>query len=162
MKNLPFKQRRHYYRNNRNWIASIPHQPRLIIMASLNKVILVGNLTRDLEMRDLPSGNKVGNFGLAVNRRYRTQDGDEREETTFVDIAAFGRSAENIARYCHKGSPLLVEGRLRYESWQNEQGEKRNRLSVVLETFQFLPDGKRADGTGPDQSSNHPDVDAPY
>ena len=106
------------------------HQTKLNNMSSLNKVILIGNLTRDLEMRDLPSGNKVGNFGLAVNRRYRTQDGDEREETTFVDIAAFGRSAENIARYCHKGSPLLVEGRLRFESWQNDQGEKRNRLSI--------------------------------
>lgn len=129
-------------------------------MSSLNKVILVGNLTRDLEMRDLPSGNKVGNFGLAVNRRYRTQDGDEREETTFVEIAAFGRSAENIARYCHKGSPLLVEGRLRFESWQNDQGEKRNRLSVVLESFQFLPDGKGGGNSGPSDTSS--EVDEPY
>ena len=130
------------------------------IMSSLNKVILVGNLTRDLEMRDLPSGNKVGNFGLAVNRRYRTQDGDEREETTFVDIAAFGRSAENIARYCHKGSPLLVEGRLRFESWQNDQGEKRNRLSVVLESSQFLPDGKSGGNSAP--SDTRGEVDEPY
>lgn len=68
-------------------------------MASLNKVILVGHLTRDLEIRELPSGSKVGNFGLAVNRRYRTQDGEEREETTFVDIAAFGKSADTIQRY---------------------------------------------------------------
>jgi single-strand DNA-binding protein len=111
-------------------------------------------------LRDLPSGSKVGNFGLAVNRRYHTQDGDEREETTFVDIAAFGRSAENIGRYCRKGSPLLVEGRLRFESWQNDQGEKRNRLSVVLESFQFLPDGKGGDSSGND--STNAEVDAPY
>ena len=108
-------------------------------MSSFNKVYLLGNLTRDPESKTLPSGTALTSFGLAVNRTYRKADGEEVEETTFVDIDAFGRTAENILKYCKKGDPLMIEGRLRYQSWETEAGDKRNKLSVMLETFQFLP-----------------------
>jgi single-strand DNA-binding protein len=118
-------------------------------MSSFNKVYLVGNLTCDPELRTLPSGSSVVAFGLAVNRSYRKPDGEEVEETTFVDIDAFGKSAETIEKYCKKGDPLMVEGRLRFRSWEDESGQKRNKLNVVLETFQFLPRGE-SDGTNGD------------
>ena len=102
----------------------------------------MGNLSKAPVLKDLPSGNKVCELGLEMNRSYTTQSGEQREETTIVDISAFGRSGEVIAQYCDKGSPLFVEGRLRFDSWQNEQGEKRNKLSVIVETFQLLPEGK--------------------
>ena len=108
----------------------------------MNKVILMGNLSKAPVLKDLPSGNKVCELGLEMNRSYTTQSGEQREETTIVDLSAFGRSGEVIAQYCDKGSPLFVEGRLRFDSWQNEQGEKRNKLSVIVETFQLLPEGK--------------------
>ena len=91
-----------------------------------------------------------------MNRSYTTQSGEQREETTIVDLSAFGRSGEVIAQYCDKGSPLFVEGRLRFDSWQNEQGEKRNKLSVIVETFQLLPEGKDNPGPG-DPPSPIPD-----
>ena len=112
-------------------------------MSNFNKVYLVGNLTRDPESRDLPSGTKLASFGMAVNQTYRKADGEEVEETTFVDIDAFGRTAENILKYCKKGDPLMVEGRLRYQNWETENGDKRSKLTVMLETFQFLPRGER-------------------
>ena len=111
-------------------------------MANFNKVLLIGNLTRDPEVRTAPSGTKIAKFGLAVNRRYRTRDEETREETTFVDIDAFGTQAEIIERYCQKGSPLFVEGRLRLDQWETNAGEKRSKLSVVLENFQFLGGGQ--------------------
>ena len=107
-------------------------------MANFNKVYLMGNLTRDPEVRTTPSGMKIAKFGLAVNRRYRGRDEEVKEETTFVDIDAFGNQAEVIERYCQKGSPLFVEGRLRLDQWESNTGEKRSRLSVVLEGFQFI------------------------
>lgn len=115
-------------------------------MPSFNKVYLLGNLTRDPESKTLPSGTVLASFGLAVNRTYRKAAGEEVEETTFVDIDAFGRSAENILKYCKKGDPLMVEGRLRFRSWETDSGDKRNKLSVMLETFQFLPRGGGSDG----------------
>lgn len=122
----------------------------------MNKVILMGNLTRDPELKTLPSGNKVCDFGLAVNRSYTTQSGEQREETTYVELSCFGRGGEVITQYCHKGSPLFVEGRLRYDSWENDQGEKRSKLNVIVETFQLLPDGNR--GGGSSQTNNpYPD-----
>jgi single-strand DNA-binding protein len=111
-------------------------------MANFNKVLLIGNLTRDPEVRSTTSGMKIAKFGLAVNRRYRTRDDEQREETTFVDIDAFGSQAEIIERYCQKGSPLFVEGRLRLDQWESNTGEKRSKLSVVLENFQFLGGGQ--------------------
>ena len=116
-------------------------------MASFNKVILLGNLTRDPELRvPASTGNAICKLGLAVNRRYNTRDGEQREETTFVDIDAFGRQAETLAKYCRKGSGLLVEGRLRLDQWETQQGEKRSKLNVVLENFQFVGRGDSSSG----------------
>ncbi|HMJ90021.1 MAG TPA: single-stranded DNA-binding protein [Candidatus Acidoferrum sp.] len=115
-------------------------------MASFNKVILVGNLTRDPELRYTPKGTAVAKIGLAVNRNWRTETGEQKEEVTFVDVDAFGKQAETIAQYMRKGSPLLVEGRLRLDQWDDKQtGQKRSRLGVVLEGFQFLGGGQRSD-----------------
>ena len=106
-------------------------------MASFNKVILIGNLTRDPELRVTANGSSICKIGLAVNRVYQTRDGERREETTFVDIDAFGKQAEVISKYMRKGRPLMVEGRLKLDQWESE-GQKRSRLGVVLEGFQFL------------------------
>jgi len=118
-------------------------------MASFNKVILVGNLTRDPELRYTPKGTAVARLGLAVNRQWKTDAGEARDEVTFIDIDAFGRQAEVIGQYCKKGKPLMIEGRLKYEQWDDKQtNQKRSKLLVVLETFQFLGDGNRAGGEG--------------
>lgn len=115
-------------------------------MASFNKVLLMGNLTRDPEKRVTPSGMTIVKLGLAVNRRFSTQDGQQRDEVTFIDIDAFGRQADVIAQYCTKGSGLLVEGRLKLDQWQDQQGNNRSKLAVVLENFQFV--GGRGDNSG--------------
>jgi single-strand DNA-binding protein len=108
-------------------------------MASFNKVILMGNLTRDPQMKYLPSQTPVVDFGLAVNRRFKTQSGEEREETTFVDCSAFGRQAEVIHQWCTKGKQLFIEGRLKFDTWDDKNGGgKRSKLSVIVETFQFV------------------------
>ena len=107
-------------------------------MASVNKVILIGNLTRNPELRYTPKGTAVTEVGLAVNRRYRV-DNDMREEVTFIDVTFWGAQAENVAKYLEKGRPLYVEGRLKLDSWEDkETGKKRNKLTVVGENFQFL------------------------
>lgn len=112
--------------------------------ASYNKVFLMGNLTRDPETRVTPGGLTITKLGLAVNRRYRTREGEQKEETTFVDIDAFGAPAETIQKYCSKGSGLFVEGRLRLDQWQDKNtGENRSKLNVVLDNFQFI--GGRGD-----------------
>lgn len=109
-------------------------------MSSLNKVFLMGNLTRDPELRQLPnSGTSVCKLGLAVNRRYSTRGGEDREEVCFVDIEAWGRQAETCGRYLRKGSPALVEGRLKLDTWEDrETGRNRSRLLVHAERVQFL------------------------
>ena len=107
-------------------------------MASFNKIILMGNLTRDPELRVTPNGTSICKFGLATSRTYTTQDGTQREETTFVDVDVFGRQAEVIAKYMTKGRPILVEGRLRFDQWETQTGEKRSKHNVVLETFRFV------------------------
>ena len=118
-------------------------------MANLNKVLLMGNLTRDPEVRYTPKGTAVAKLGLAVNRQWKTDSGEAREEVTFIDIDAFGRSAEVIGQYCKKGKPLMIEGRLKYDTWDDKQtNQKRSKLSVVLESFQFLGDGNRGGGEG--------------
>lgn len=118
-------------------------------MASFNKVILVGNLTRDPELRYTPKGTAIARIGLAVNRKWTTETGEQREEVTFVDVDAFGKQAETIGQYMRKGSPMLVEGRLRLDQWDDKQtGQKRSRLGVVCETFQFLGGGQRSGGGG--------------
>jgi single-strand DNA-binding protein len=117
-------------------------------MASFNKVILVGNLTRDPEMRYTPKGMAIAKLGLAVNRVWKNEAGESKEEVTFVDIDAFGRQAETISQYMKKGSPILIEGRLRLDQWDDKQtGQKRSRLGVVLEGFQFLGSGNRGEAS---------------
>lgn len=129
-------------------------------MASFNKVILVGNLTRDPQLKYLPNQTPVVEFGMAVNRKY-TANGEQREDVCFVDCAAFGKPAEVINQYCQKGKQLLVEGRLKFDSWSDPQGGKRSKLSVVVEQFQFL--GGKDDGGAPrPQSQPQQRDDAPF
>jgi single-strand DNA-binding protein len=114
-------------------------------MPSFNRVTLMGNLTRDPEVRDLPSGTTLCEFGLACNRHFKTANGEDREEVTFIDCTAFGKQAEVIGQYVQKGRPLFVEGRLKYDQWDDKNGGgKRSKLSVVVDNFQFLGDGKGA------------------
>ena len=115
-------------------------------MASYNKVMLLGNLTRDPEVKYTPKGSAVADIGLAVNRTYTTDGGEKREETTFVDVTMWGRQAEIAGEYLKKGRPLFVEGRLQLDTWDDKQtGQKRSKLRVVCENFQML--GSR-DGGG--------------
>lgn len=117
-------------------------------MANFNKVILAGNLTRDPEVRYTPKGMAIAKLGLAINRTWKNEAGETKEEVTFVDVDAFGRTAEVISQYLKKGRPILVEGRLKLDQWDDKQtGQKRSRLGVVLENFQFLDSG-RGDGGG--------------
>jgi single-strand DNA-binding protein len=118
-------------------------------MASFNKVILMGNLTRDPELRYTPKGTAVAKIGLAVNRVWRTETGESKEEVTFVDVDVFGRTAENVGQYMRKGSPILIEGRLRLDTWEDKQTQqKRSKLGVVAETVQFLGGGRGASSPG--------------
>ena len=116
-------------------------------MASLNKVMLIGNLTRDPELRVTPKGTAICQFGLAVNRQFKDESGATRDETTFVDIEAWGKQGETVAKYCVKGRPLFVEGRLKLDTWDDKTtGQKRSKMKIVLENFQFL--GGREGGEG--------------
>ena len=116
-------------------------------MANFNKVILAGNLTRDPELRYTPKGTAVAKLGLAVNRTWTTETGEKREEATFVDVDAFGKQAEVIAQYLRKGRSLLVEGRLKLDTWDDKQtGQKKSKLGVILESFSFLDSGNRTPG----------------
>lgn len=115
-------------------------------MASFNKVILMGNLTRDPQLRYLPSNMAVCEFGLATNRKWKDRDGNQKEEVCFVDVAAFGRGGEIINQYMTKGRTLLVEGYLRFESWTGQDGQKRSKLRVIVDNFQFV--GGRGDQPG--------------
>lgn len=108
-------------------------------MANYNKIILVGNLTRDPQLKYLPSQMAIVEFGLAVNHKYKTKTGEERDEVLFIDVSAFGKTAEVLNQYCTKGKQLLVEGRLKYDTWEDKQGGgKRSKHSVVVDNFQFL------------------------
>jgi single-strand DNA-binding protein len=118
-------------------------------MPSFNKVLLMGNLTRDPELRYTPKGTAIARLGIAVNRNWTTETGEKKEEVTFVDVDAFGRQAEVIGQYFKKGRPIFIEGRLRLDQWDDKQtGQKRSKLGVVLESFQFLDSG-RPDGAMP-------------
>jgi single-strand DNA-binding protein len=117
-------------------------------MASFNKVILVGNLTRDPELRYTPKGTAVAKIGLAVNHAWTTDTGEKKEEVTFVDVDVFGRTAENVGQYLKKGFPALVEGRLRLNTWDDKQTQKkRSQLSVVAELVQFLNRREKSEDT---------------
>ena len=111
-------------------------------MANFNKVILAGNLTRDPELRYTPKGTAIAKIGLAINRKWKSETGEMKEETTFVDVDAFGKTAETIGQYLKKGRPILIEGRLRYQTWDDKQsGQKKSKLAVVMENFQFMDSG---------------------
>ena len=114
-------------------------------MSSFNKVILLGNLTRTPELRTLPKGTAICQFGIAVNRSFKTEAGEKREEVTFVDLEAWGKTAETIAKHLSKGRAAMFEGRLKLDQWDDKKtGEKRSKLKVVVETFQFIG-GKDSD-----------------
>lgn len=118
-------------------------------MASLNRVFLIGNLTRDPEVRHAPSGKAVADMRMAINRRFRTSTGEDRDETCYVNVVVWDRQAENCKKYLSKGSPLFVEGRLQYEEWEKD-GQKNSRLRVVADRVQFLGPPRRLefeDGT---------------
>lgn len=123
-------------------------------MASFNRVILVGNLTRDPELRYLASGMAVTDIGLAVNDRRKNANGEWIEETTFVDVTLWGRTAEVVSEYCSKGAPLLIEGRLKLDSWETQDGQKRSKLKVVGERMQLL--GARGQGGQGGQGGGRP------
>ena len=116
---------------------------------SVNKVFLMGNLTRDVELKYTPSNQPVADLGVATNRRYRTRDGEDRKETTFVDCEAWGRTAEVMSQYLSKGSPVFIEGRLKLDTWEDKEGKKRSKLRVVVENFQFID--SRASSSGGSQ-----------
>ncbi len=148
-------------------------------MANFNKVLLIGNLTRDPQLSYLPSQTAVVDFGLAVNRRWKGKDGQARENTCFVDCRAFAGQAETINKYLTKGRPVFVEGRLDYDTWTAQDGTKRSKHRVTVESFQFLGSGggdsstkggANYDATGPDTSADvsdaapggGPDDDIPF
>lgn len=125
-------------------------------MASFNKVILVGNLTRDPELRYLPKGTAIARLRLAVNRTYTTESGEKKEEVAFIDVDAFGRQAEVIGQYLKKGRPVLVEGRLRLDQWEDKNThQKQSKLVVVLESFSFM-DAGRGEATPTDAPASRP------
>src|SRR6202044_455202 len=107
-------------------------------MANLNKVLLIGNLTRDPEVRYTPKGTAVGDLGLAVNDSYKAQDGTIKETVTFIDIEVWGRQAETCKQYLSKGRPVFIEGQLRLDQWETPQGEKKSKMKVRADRVQFL------------------------
>jgi single-strand DNA-binding protein len=127
-------------------------------MASFNKVILMGNLTRDPELRYTPKGTAVAKLGLAVNRSWRNAEGQQQDETTFVDVDAFGKQAETLGQYMQKGRPILVEGRLKLDQWEDKNsGQNRSKLGVILEKFSFVGGGSQNGGTtSPSQATAPP------
>jgi single-strand DNA-binding protein len=126
-------------------------------MASFNKVILVGNLTRDPEIRYTPKGSAVCDLGLAVNRVYSTESGEKREEVTFIDVVLWARLAEIAGEYLKKGRPVLIEGRLQLDSWDDKQsGQKRSKLRVIGETMQLLGSRPAAGGGGDEIDQSRP------
>jgi len=134
-------------------------------MPSYNKVIMMGNLTRDPQLSYLPSQTPVVEFGLASNRKWRGTDGAQREETCFVDCRAFGKMAENINKYCKKGRPLMIEGRLTFDQWEAQDGQKRSKHRITVENFTFVDSGggaaaSRGDSSEPADSSDGVDNSA--
>jgi single-strand DNA-binding protein len=137
-------------------------------MANLNKVMLIGNMTRDPQLSYLPSQTPVVEFGLAISRRYKKQDGSQGEDVCFVDCQMFGKRAEVINQYLKKGDPIFVEGRLKFDSWEKD-GQKRSKLRVFVENFEFLGKGSSGGGQGSgnqggghQSAPNSPAPEAPY
>jgi single-strand DNA-binding protein len=130
-------------------------------MAAYNKVLLIGNLTRDPQLTYTPNQTPVVEFGLATNRKWTGQDGSQREETCFVDCRSFGKQAETINKYLTKGRPVFVEGRLSYDSWTAQDGSKRSRLRVTVESFQFMGGGGQGQGQAAGQGAGQGRASAP-
>ena len=134
-------------------------------MANLNKVLLLGNVTRDPEIRYTPKGSAVCDLGIAVNRNYTTDSGEKREEVTFVDVTLWGRTAEVAGEYLKKGRSVFIEGRLQMDTWDDKQtGQKRTRLRVVAENMQLLgsrPSGSPAEATGESRPTSAPPKKSP-
>ena len=124
-------------------------------MANLNKVFLMGNLTRDPELRYTPSGSAVTTLRLGVNRRFTTRQGENRDETLFIDVTVWGKQAETSCQYLSKGRPVLIEGRLRQDTWTTNEGQKRSRIVAVAERVQFLGPSP-GDRTGAPRESTEP------
>jgi single-strand DNA-binding protein len=126
-------------------------------MASFNRVILIGNLTRDVELRYLQSGMAVTDIGLAVNEKYKNSNGEWVEDVTFVDVTAWGRTAEVMSEYLSKGSPVFIEGRLKLDTWEGQDGQKRSKLKVTCDRMQLIgPKGQaRPEGAAP-RAANRP------
>ena len=130
-------------------------------MANFNKVILAGNLTRDPELRYTPKGTAIASFGLAINRKWKSETGEAKEEVTFVDVEAWDRQAEVVAQYFKKGRPILVEGRLKLDQWEDKNThQKQSKLKVRLESFSFI-DTKGADGGVPSEAPRAQPAAAP-
>ncbi len=124
----------------------------------LNKVFLIGNLTRDPELKALPSGVKVASISLATNRVWKDQNGARQESTEYHNLVSFGRQAETLAQYCKKGSSLYVEGRIQTRSWDGQDGQKRYRTEIIIDTFQF---GPKTGGAGAPMPSGKTDAETP-
>ena len=139
-------------------------------MASFNKVIMMGNLTRDPQLTYLPSNTPVVEFGLATNRKWTGTDGTQREEVCFIDCRAYGRPAETISKYCKKGRPLMIEGRLGFDQWEAQDGSKRSKHRITVENFVFVDSrsgvgDNAASSSGAVSDSNGPapsDDDIPF
>lgn len=134
-------------------------------MPNYNKVLLMGNLTRDPQLSYLPTQTAVVEFGLAVNRKWKSKSGENKDETCFIDCKAFAKTAENINKYFRKGSPVFIEGRLVFESWTTQDGAKRSKHKVVVESFQFLGSASKEASpkyTGGQVEGQTPDEDIPF
>jgi single-strand DNA-binding protein len=128
-------------------------------MASYNKVLLMGNLTRDIELRHLPSGQAVARIGLAVNRQFRDSNNELREEVTFVDCDAWGKTAETMSKYLTKGRPVFIEGRLKLDQWEKD-GQKFSKLKVTVESFKFI-DSRGGGGGSSEEGNSRPAASRP-
>lgn len=126
-------------------------------MTSYNRVVLMGNLTREPELRYTPAGTAIAKMGMAMNRKWRDKDDQLQDEVTFVDVDAFGKLAETMSKYLHKGAGVLIDGRLRWHQWETPTGEKKNRLNVVALDMRFLP---RGNGGGHAIAAGEPRADA--
>jgi len=137
-------------------------------MASYNYVVLVGNVTRNIELSYTTGQTAVASFGIAVNKKYKSKSGEKMESVLFIDCVAFGKTAETLNKYVSKGNPILISGELQLDSWTTQEGQKRSKHKVLVQNFQFLPTGeKREEQTGNknpehDENYKHPDDDIPF
>ena len=130
-------------------------------MASLNKVLLIGNLTRDPDVKMMTNGRPVCNFGLALNRSYKDAEGNKKDETTFVDVECYGPRAEAVGRFFTKGRAIFVEGRLKLDQWESKEGEKRSAIRVVLDNFEFVDSRQESQNNQSDVNATSSALPAP-